>query len=337
MDTSNRKPISVIVPIYNGEKTLERCIESIKQQAFVDFEVILVNDGSSDLSQKICEETCSADFRFKVLTISNGGVSNARNVGIRHASGDYITFIDADDFVDSDYLLNLYDSNADFSICGCTIHQDGKSTIEETIDLEPGAGSFGNSTVIINQIINHHLVRPVWGKLFDKRIILENSVLFDTSVRLGEDTLFVLSYLRFVNNVKVSRAPSYHYWRDGFRINKFRNTCEDIIFVYSKLNQLSHELTSSGLNPSKLFYSNYMSLCSNFHSVLFLSGRYQYSERKINLRKFRAINPDCADINFGISNKFLARVYENVQKSNVYFLLDSFLKSYYYLLKIKSS
>ncbi|RGS75650.1 glycosyltransferase family 2 protein [Ruminococcus bromii] len=89
--------ISVIVPTYNSEKTIERCLLSILKQTYENLEVIVVNDGSSDSTETICEKMASCDSRLKVITIKNGGVSHARNIGIDNAKGDYITFVDSDD------------------------------------------------------------------------------------------------------------------------------------------------------------------------------------------------------------------------------------------------
>ena len=97
--------ISVIIPVYNGEKYIKRCIESIKKQTFYNWEVILVDDGSKDKTGEICDKYAGEDIRIKVIHKSNEGVSIARNVGINNATGDYITFIDSDDWIDSDFFF----------------------------------------------------------------------------------------------------------------------------------------------------------------------------------------------------------------------------------------
>ena len=100
--------ISIIVPIYNVEEYLRECLDSIQKQSYLNFECIMVNDGSPDNSSKICEEFVEKDSRFRYFEKENGGVSSARNLGIEHSKGEYITFIDSDDWVDSDYLEVLY-------------------------------------------------------------------------------------------------------------------------------------------------------------------------------------------------------------------------------------
>ena len=104
----NMAKISVIIPIYNAEVYLENCLESIKNQSFTDYEVLLIDDGSTDNSGKICDVFATKDFRFQVIHKSNGGVSSARNIGIEQAKGEWICFMDSDDTVEKDYLQHLY-------------------------------------------------------------------------------------------------------------------------------------------------------------------------------------------------------------------------------------
>ena len=115
----NRPKISVIVPVYNAEKYLYNCINSILTQTFTDFELLLINDGSKDKSGEICEEYVAKDSRIRVFHKENGGVSSARNLGLREALGEYVVFIDADDeFLDENSIQILYQPEFDMSICG---------------------------------------------------------------------------------------------------------------------------------------------------------------------------------------------------------------------------
>ncbi len=123
--------ISVIVPAYNAEKTLHRCVDSILAQTFEDFELILVDDGSKDSSGRICDEYAAKDSRIRVVHKSNGGVSSARNAGLDIASGEYVAFIDSDDYIDNDYLLSFTRYNADLIVSGAkTISNNKTITIQ---------------------------------------------------------------------------------------------------------------------------------------------------------------------------------------------------------------
>ena len=133
--------ISIVVPIYNVEKYLEKCINSIIIQTYKNIEIILVNDGSTDSSGKICDIYLKKDKRIKVIHKKNGGLSDARNVGIENAKGKYIAFIDSDDFIDSDFIEILYnliiEYNADVSCCKCNViyKKNKKQQVEEKINI----------------------------------------------------------------------------------------------------------------------------------------------------------------------------------------------------------
>ena len=123
----NKELISVIVPVFNVEKYLERCVETIVNQTYKNLEIILVNDGSTDNSGELCDELAKKDNRIKVVHKENGGLSDARNTGERESTGEYIIFIDSDDYIHHEMLNTLYtqivEKNADVSICGVMFTQ----------------------------------------------------------------------------------------------------------------------------------------------------------------------------------------------------------------------
>jgi glycosyltransferase involved in cell wall biosynthesis len=128
--------ISIIVPVYDVEKYLKKCVDSILNQTFKDFELILVDDGSPDNSGAICDQYAEKDSRVRVIHKENGGLSDARNAGIEVARGKYLGFVDSDDFVNEDMYKQLYTSiienNADLSICGIFDLYEGKTPIKKT-------------------------------------------------------------------------------------------------------------------------------------------------------------------------------------------------------------
>ena len=143
--------ISVIIPVYNSEKFLNRCVDSVLKQSYKELDIILIDDGSTDASGEICDKVACIDKRFEVIHIPNSGVSHARNVGIDASCGEYITFIDADDRIPNNYLENLYEtiieSGVDLSICTITkIWHSGK---KKKIQL-PGSGTFDISELLLN-------------------------------------------------------------------------------------------------------------------------------------------------------------------------------------------
>lgn len=128
----NNKKVTIIIPVYNVEKYLSRCLNNVINQTYSNIEIILVNDGATDNSQVICEEYKKKDDRIKLLVKENGGLSDARNYGIPYATGDYIAFIDSDDMIHTsyiEYLLNLIEKyNGDISICGYQSFYDSEIT-----------------------------------------------------------------------------------------------------------------------------------------------------------------------------------------------------------------
>lgn len=209
--------ISVVVPVYNSEKWIDKCIDSILAQSYVNFELILIDDGSLDSSFCIMQKYASRDSRIRVYHKENTGVSDTRNFGISQANGDWITFVDSDDSLKDCFLENLLpiNSQADLVVCGATVLKKGKeffNLFECGKHLENGVYRISDIyNVFTNQVFNG----PV-RKLFKKQIILENKIVFPVNKFYGEDTDFVYSYLSFVDNVQVA-----NYY--GYEINLINN------------------------------------------------------------------------------------------------------------------
>lgn len=206
--------ISIIVPVYNAEKYLEECLASIARQAFLDFECILIDDGSEDKSGSICDTWSLKDKRFHVVHQENSGVSSARNKGIEIAKGEYIAFVDSDDWLESDYLQTLYNridsDKSDLSILGiCRDFPQGNSkrysykSCSFPLDCEHVEEFVG--------LVDSLILYSPYVKLYCKDIIRNNSISFDESVSYGEDLLFNFQYLRHVRNITCSDAVLYHY------------------------------------------------------------------------------------------------------------------------------
>lgn len=206
--------ISVIVPIYNSEKYLDNCISSVLNQSYENFELILVNDGSTDKSLLICEKYRAMDYRIKVLDKENGGVSSARNLGIRKASGDYILFLDSDDWYDElfieSFILYLNKEFVDekmLLVGGFKIVEKNKTTeirYGENKEIE-----FDN----IFEICNKPLLASPFNKLYSKKIIIENNLKFDLSTSFGEDFIFNLNYIKYIDKLYVLNSCYCNYRR----------------------------------------------------------------------------------------------------------------------------
>ena len=200
--------ISVVIPVYNVEQYLPKCIESIMNQTYKNLEIILVNDGSTDGSQKICEEYKSIDNRIKIINKENGGLSDARNVGIDNSSGNYITFIDSDDYIDDDYVYTLYKSlisyNADMSIASHKIIYP-KRIIDKATDEKFCA----NSKKVLEKILyDEGIDLSAWGKLYKK--ILFNNIKFPKG-RLFEDSATTYRLIDESKKIAVNSKSVYNY------------------------------------------------------------------------------------------------------------------------------
>lgn len=182
--------ISVILPVYNSEKTLERCIDSILRQTYTQYEIIVVNDGSTDSSKAIIERYSESDNRIVSIEKANGGVGSARNIGIERAKGEYVCFVDSDDYVAATYIEELYNciTSAVTDLALCLI-----SRSEDLVSHENTQYDENNS--LIRSIINNdeHNAGP-YNKLFKRDII--GNLRFAEDIYLGEDTLFCVEYAK---------------------------------------------------------------------------------------------------------------------------------------------
>lgn len=201
--------ISVIIPVYNGEKYIRKCLNSIINQSYRDFEIIVVNDGSSDLTEELCKDFLKYD-NFKYYSIKNQGVSNARNYGLKRALGNYIVFIDVDDIVDKKYLEVLFKtikkSKTDLVICGYEVSNNGNPK-----SVNPQRGKYSLSGFIDNYILTSFINMP-WAKIYKRELI---SSFFNVSKNMGEDFEFNIDYLSNVNSVFCVDSSLYYYNSDN--------------------------------------------------------------------------------------------------------------------------
>lgn len=205
----NNDLISVIVPIYNVQKYLSKCIDSIINQIYNNIEIILIDDGSTDECGKICEQYAKKDKRIKVFHENNKGVSAARNKGIQNSTGNYIMFVDADDFIDLDMIKKLYiaikEENADIVICGTKDVDERGNIISKSKE---------NEKVILTNIealkymLNEEPYNSVcWGKIYRKELF--NKYKFNTNIKIAED--LEILYKIFFDSNKIVYLPDRMY------------------------------------------------------------------------------------------------------------------------------
>lgn len=216
--TDNNTPlVSVIVPVYNAEKYLNRCVDSILSQTMTDFELLLIDDGSKDDSGRICDEYSEKDARVRVFHKPNGGVSSARNLGLDNAEGKWITFCDADDVVLPSWLSNFIDNacdSVDYVVQGFLTDK----TMFESDDIEftnrrkfsfSFEGTMEDGLLLMSK---NTMLGYVWCKLFRYSIIKQFGVSFNEAYNYQEDIIFNLSYLQHCKKIKSIDDAGYCYF-----------------------------------------------------------------------------------------------------------------------------
>lgn len=203
--------ISTIIPVYNAEKFLCKCLDSLlnAQISEVTNEIILIDDGSTDNSLEICKDYESNHNNIKVFSQKNQGPSVARNVGLNKALGDWITFVDSDDWVDQKYFssfLKLREKEAELLLFGYNKVSNFKS-IEHTVF----EGTISSKIILKETLKYHNVLWFPWNKFYKREIIEKHQLRFNPKVKIGEDTLFNISYLKNTNQVYSAQDILYNY------------------------------------------------------------------------------------------------------------------------------
>lgn len=242
---------SIIVPIYNCEKWLPQCIESLLNQTYPDFEIILIDDGSTDKSLEICQKYAKRDDRIRIYEKENGGVSSARNLGLSHAIGEWITFVDADDWLAPEVLEQLFQENErkkDFYMWNFLREENGKSKLMSPIYVEKISREELYAAIISGRKGNTYclggLIRGAGGKLFRRNILEYNQILFDERLYIGEDAVFILEYMQCLGEcqerIKVLNIYGYHYRiHSGSAVQRYKSDLlEQSVFQHERVVEL---------------------------------------------------------------------------------------------------
>lgn len=201
--------VSVIVPVYSVEKYLNRCVESIVSQTYENLEIILVDDGSPDNCPAMCDEWAKKDNRIKVVHKQNGGVSSARNEGIKVALGEWMWFVDSDDYILENALENLSGVLSDnFDLIVFNKNTDSVFS-----------GDF--NTLLTEHYFKYHFGFECWNKIYNAQIVKKRKLFFDTEETIGEDLLYNIKYYRYVNRIRFLN-DNYYFYDD--RLDSAMNT-----------------------------------------------------------------------------------------------------------------
>ena len=224
--------ISVIIPVYNAEKYLNRCIDSILAQSFTDFEVLLVDDGSPDGSGEICDNYIAKDSRIRVFHKQNEGVSSARNMGLDNAIGEWVTFVDADDWIEKDTLEQCIENSKDVEF----VRFGMKSVYGENLYIEDTR--LENSwtyKIYCANVFSRQTALGVCGGLYLRSIFTNNNIKFNPQYRLGEDWLVLMQYLKCIKIIKILNYPFYNYNKQ----NEISTTSTPSLTKFIELNKVA--------------------------------------------------------------------------------------------------
>lgn len=239
--------VTFIIPCYNVEKYVEACISSISKQSYQNLEIIPVNDGSQDSTGIILDRISHGDNRIKVLHKSNGGVSSARNIGIRIATGDYIVFVDGDDYIAEDYthyMISLVEkNNADMALSiNCYMHKGEQQIKADSISCLTSE----EATMLL---LGPKVVVGCWNKIFKRSLLVENHIRFSHSQFYGEGLLFITTASQCSAKIAVGKRKVYFYRRNNsssactqFNIQNFYNGAKSIDMIEESLRIKSNKL-----------------------------------------------------------------------------------------------
>ncbi|AUM96477.1 TPA: glycosyltransferase [Clostridium botulinum] len=326
--------ISVILPCFNVEKYFERCISSLLKQSYKNLEIIIVNDGSTDNTLKIARNYLKIDNRIIIIDQDNKGVSFARNVGIDRSSGDYIIFIDPDDYVHEDFVKSLYErlieTNSDLSICGHTKVYDNLSYKKSRVSSSVFVGDdmlkeyfIGESTLTV----------LMCDKIFKSSIIKENKIYCPIEITSGQDQVFILEYLLYSNKVSTIDNNCYYYYQ---RIGSKSKRYEYYIFERTliKIEYLKGLLLKKGVyDKFEKYYK--IRLYMNLFSQGFLLYKYSFDNnfkntfKKLKEDSVKYINKNKLSILWDILFFTKLNIKEKIACFIIYYLPSYFVKMLY--------
>ncbi len=286
IDNNNQNCISVIIPVYNVEKYLNRCVESVINQTYKNLQIILVDDGSSDSSPDICDKYVQTDSRILVVHKTNGGVSSARNVGLNKATGKYVTFIDSDDWVHPQFLETLYTfiNQGNFQLCSIDFETKfNQSTFFDFLDI-PSINAvcyYG-----IELIENSNVFRYVCGKLY-LRQILEN-LKFNENIKLSEDALFntTLFAKQNINAICLDQKLYYYFQRPDSAVHSIQT--DEIVKVAESYFNLANTASNVKIR-SAIFINSIKSFLLSRYSAKILKNKNVFFVSKSNLKSCNKI------------------------------------------------
>lgn len=275
--------LSIIVPVYNVEKYLPKCLESLIKQTLKDIEIICVNDGSMDNSLAILKEFASKDSRIRIIDNQHQGVAKTRNTGIEQSTGEYIGFVDSDDYIDIDFFEKLYNSatksNSDIAIASILKHKNFFNIYNAKYTKEETAITIQDKIKLCED--KKHFFFYAWNKIYHSGFIKENNIKFSEG-QIYEDVMFAIKALYYSNKIISVYGTKYHYIEHENSLTKYKDKTgekeQDLVKAYSELQEFCN---SKNIEiPERLNYYTK----ENFGFILNLyKGKYQSKIQLFNI------------------------------------------------------
>ena len=255
--------ISVIIPVYNVEKYLSTCLESVLKQTMPNFEVLLINDGSTDNSATICEDYANKDKRVKVFHTTNSGPGTARNIGLQKAKGKYIIFIDADDYIEPaefNIVLNLAEeNNSDLVVFS---FYEKKGNIIEIKEIQECNFEDGKSkSEFLKKVwLQDEMLSSTWNKLYKAKVIKDNNIVFSEDFFIAEDYLFNIEYMDAIERGVSINIPLYYYVRHENSVSTrvLYNKYDIALTVYRESLRLLNKYNIKEINYLNKIHNEYL-------------------------------------------------------------------------------
>ena len=290
--------ISVIIPIYNAEKTLPKCLDSLLTQSCDNIEIILVNDGSADSSAEICKNYASLHPEIKYLEKENGGVSTARNTGLDIAQGDYITFVDSDDWVTPDYFETINGVLKEFDYDFIRFSQKTVKGDERSEKLVPAFDSSNHEEIIhrlVSDMCKKHINTPN-GMVYKRKIIEENAIRFKEDIEVGEDRTFNIQYALNIKSYRVLEHPLYIICLEN-EASLSRKKRDDLDKQIEKAEEhLKEVLMKSNLSKEEKIKIIEAINFDNLRAV-YTKAKYLHRNKLPYLKRLKELNKYCKQVN----------------------------------------
>ncbi|MBW9199784.1 glycosyltransferase family 2 protein [Bacteroidales bacterium SW299] len=306
--------VSIVVPIYNTEKYLQRCLESIERQTIDSYEVLLVNDGSTDSSKEICESFIRGKKEYRLINKLNGGLTSARCCGWKEAAGEYIVFVDSDDYIEAAYCEELYEActkgNCNLAICGYnTINDNGYirsyTFYDDIMVLENIKDDYVRPMISYAPKEKYNIPGFLWVRMMKRDCILTDCFVDENTV-FSEDIVFNLEYARQVNKIAIVHKPLYNYFMSTDSLTrKYR---PNLWGMYRNL----HEYCTNYCQEEKISGSKIRLDSMLLGGMLRCIHQTVYFKYKFFQKEFAAIRKDTKTKEMLHSLKFLSKEYNSI-------------------------